>query len=111
MLWIAGCSTAGSRPTPTAAPAAGAPAGQASPAPVGASTVQIRDDGKGGKLPADAQGKTLYTFAQDGKGVSNCTGSCAQTWPPLLVTGQVNTPAGLTGDLESYARSDGGQQA
>ena len=110
LLWSVACSPTASQPTSTAAPAAGAPAIQTSPVLTNASPVQVRDDGKGGKLLADAQGKTLYTFDRDGKGVSNCTGSCPQTWPPLLVTGQVNAPAGLAGDLESYARGDGGQQ-
>jgi predicted lipoprotein with Yx(FWY)xxD motif len=108
-FWIAGCSSTASRST-TTAPAAGAPAAQTSPAPATGSTVQIKDDGKGGKLLADPQGKTLYTFDRDDKGVSNCSGSCAQTWPPLLITGPVTAPTGLSGNLESYPRGDGGQQ-
>lgn len=29
-------------------------------------------------------GFALYTFAKDGKGVSNCSGACLANWPPLL---------------------------
>lgn len=29
-------------------------------------------------------GLPLYTFGGDSKGVSNCTGSCATIWPPLM---------------------------
>lgn len=29
-------------------------------------------------------GLPLYTFGGDTKGVSNCTGSCASIWPPLM---------------------------
>jgi len=40
-----------------------------------------------GTLEAQAQvreGFSLYTFAMDTSGVSNCTGQCAVNWPPLL---------------------------
>ena len=29
-------------------------------------------------------GRTLYTYDKDDKGVSNCSGVCAVAWPPLL---------------------------
>ncbi len=29
-------------------------------------------------------GRTLYTYDKDGRGVSNCSGLCATAWPPLL---------------------------
>jgi predicted lipoprotein with Yx(FWY)xxD motif len=32
----------------------------------------------------DADLMTLYTFAGDKRGVSNCNGGCADNWPPLL---------------------------
>ena len=32
----------------------------------------------------DAKGMALYTYDKDATGVSNCTGQCAQNWPPLL---------------------------
>lgn len=33
---------------------------------------------------SDRDGFALYTFAKDGKGVSNCSGACLANWPPLL---------------------------
>lgn len=33
---------------------------------------------------ADRSGFTLYTFANDTTGVSNCSGNCLVNWPPLL---------------------------
>ncbi len=33
---------------------------------------------------ADPWWATLYTYAKDGNGVSNCTGPCTDAWPPLL---------------------------
>lgn len=33
---------------------------------------------------SNRDGFALYTFAKDGKGVSNCSGTCLANWPPLL---------------------------
>jgi len=32
-----------------------------------------------------SDGKTLYFFAKDAEGVSNCNGACAAAWPPFMV--------------------------
>jgi predicted lipoprotein with Yx(FWY)xxD motif len=34
--------------------------------------------------PGDADGHTLFVYSQDGAGKSNCAGSCALEFPPLL---------------------------
>ncbi len=41
-----------------------------------------------GKVLASAAGRTLYLFAADKNGNSNCYGSCARTWTPDLTTGR-----------------------
>lgn len=33
----------------------------------------------------DDKGMSLYTFDKDTAGISNCNGTCATLWPPLLV--------------------------
>jgi predicted lipoprotein with Yx(FWY)xxD motif len=75
-------------------------------------TVAVAKSGKG-ELLVDANGMTLYRFDKDKSGVSNCAGTCAQTWPPLLL--EAGTAAPVTGDgvqgrLSVVARSDGGRQ-
>lgn len=75
-----------------------------------ASTVTIRQSATFGGYLADTAGKTLYTLSSDPAGQSTCTGACPTAWPPLTVTGQPVAPAGLTGTLGAFARSDGGQQ-
>lgn len=35
-------------------------------------------------LVSGPRNRTLYTFANDDEGVSNCIGGCAETWPPVL---------------------------
>jgi predicted lipoprotein with Yx(FWY)xxD motif len=48
----------------------------------GMEPARVTDTSKG-KALADAKGMTLYTFDRDAAGKSNCTGQCAQNWPPL----------------------------
>lgn len=67
-----------------------------------------------GMVLAGPTGLTLYTFAKDAPGVSNCEGACATNWPPLLVA---QFPAtGLTagvavrGKLGTLTRKDGSLQ-
>jgi predicted lipoprotein with Yx(FWY)xxD motif len=55
-----------------------------------------------------AKGFTLYWFAADKPGVSNCNGSCAKFWPP--VKGPVTAMAGVTGKFGTITRSDGSMQ-
>lgn len=45
----------------------------------------------------NAKGMTLYVFAKDTKGKSNCTGQCAAFWPPLLLAKGAMAPATIAG--------------
>jgi predicted lipoprotein with Yx(FWY)xxD motif len=47
-----------------------------------------------GQVLVDSHGFTLYYFKLDTPTKSNCTGSCATTWPPLLLPAGVTTPTG-----------------
>jgi predicted lipoprotein with Yx(FWY)xxD motif len=69
-----------------------APAAVAAKAP----TVALRQTHLGKILVSGANGHTLYLFTQDGKNKSNCTGQCAQVWPPLLVTGKPRAGQGVS---------------
>ncbi|NNM74684.1 COG4315 family predicted lipoprotein [Enterovirga aerilata] len=70
-----------------------------------AEPARVADTAKG-KVLADARGMTLYTFDRDGAGVSNCTGQCAQNWPPLLAPAD----AAPSGNWMVVTRQDGGRQ-
>ena len=75
-------------------------------------TVAVARSAKGEVL-VDANGMTLYRFDKDKSGVSNCAGTCAQTWPPLLLDSGAAAPVtgnGVQGPLSVVARSDGGRQ-
>lgn len=75
----------------------------------GSSTVSVKNNNALGNHLAATNGFTLYTFANDVGGISNCNGDCATTWPPLLETNPAS-PAGLGGSLTTVARADGSRQ-
>jgi predicted lipoprotein with Yx(FWY)xxD motif len=91
-----GTTTSGStQSTPTSAPTTAS-----TPTPTTASsftvqTAQATVNGKTFTILTSAQGLTLYSFTPDTASKTVCTGSCAQIWPPLLVTG-TGKPAAST---------------
>jgi predicted lipoprotein with Yx(FWY)xxD motif len=59
-----------------------------------------------GKVLTDAKGMTLYTYDKDTPGMSNCSGECAEYWPPV----KAEAGAKPTGDLTIIKRADGTMQ-
>jgi predicted lipoprotein with Yx(FWY)xxD motif len=55
---------------------------------------------------ADAKMMTLYTFAKDQPGVSNCNDNCAKNWPPLAAAADAKP----MGDWTVITRADGTKQ-
>ena len=58
-------------------------------------------------------GMTLYTFANDAAGVSNCTGQCTASWLPYLVpdgSALSNLESGVSGAAGMITRADGSLQ-
>lgn len=67
--------------------------------------------GKSEPVLTDAQGKTLYYFTADSATTSACTAACAQTWPPLLMTGSGSptSATSLSGSLSVQTTANGSQ--
>ena len=64
-----------------------------------------------GKVLASSKGRTLYLYTPDARNKSNCYGSCAAAWPPLLTKGKPRVGAGLKkGLLGVTMRKDGKHQ-
>lgn len=112
-LLAAACSSSA---TPLATNGTNSPAGN--PAGSGASsttsagsgaTVEVATVASFGKILTNGAGLALYTFSGDHNGVSACTGSCAQAWPPLTVpSGTAPTGgSGVTGTLASAKQANG----
>ncbi len=93
------------------------PNGNASATPTGAAAaagsgnVQTANNPKLGQILVTSSGFTLYTFALDKPGVSNCTDStCVTYWPPLTASAQPTAAGQLPGKLGLITRPDGKMQ-
>ena len=98
--------------TPTAeTPAAGeTPTGEPTSQPGAFTTVVATENPDLGTILTTFDGFTLYTFDNDSGGAPTCTGDCANTWPPLVITGTPTAGAGVSGTLDVVARDDGSMQ-
>ncbi len=79
----------------------------ASPSAQVGNVVTTKTGGPNGSYLVGVNGMTLYTFDKDVKGVSNCSGSCATTWPPYTTTVQ---PTSMPTNLAVITRADGSMQ-
>ncbi|MFC5646210.1 hypothetical protein [Kitasatospora cinereorecta] len=119
---VAACGSSGSSPTgqPSNPPASSAPAAPSSPS---TGTPSTPNSGKPalmtttttslGTVVTDGNGFTLYRFDKDtaSPSMSNCTGTCASTWPPALAGGDTSQLKGIDSKLVStVTRSDGSKQ-
>jgi predicted lipoprotein with Yx(FWY)xxD motif len=71
-------------------------------------TKSVTVSGKSQTALADAKGMTLYYFTPDSAASVTCTGSCAQTWPPLSASGSVSGTS-LSGALTTVSGANGSQ--
>ena len=115
LLGVTACAKGSSYST--GSPAGGAYGTPASSMPAtSSSTVQSTtlkaETTRAGMVLASSGGLTLYYYGEDkpGSGKSECTGSCATAWPPMM--GPVKAPAGvrLPGPLGMITRPGGGMQ-
>ncbi|HEX6673997.1 MAG TPA: hypothetical protein VF486_03095 [Actinomycetes bacterium] len=64
-----------------------------------------------GAILTDAQGRTLYGFANDASGKSTCYQQCATAWPPVVAQSPPQAAQGLNPALLTAApRQDGTMQ-
>lgn len=67
--------------------------------------------GLGKVLAAGPKHLTLYMFAADKAGKSNCNGSCTAIWPPLAAAGALKGAGGVSSSaLGTITRSNGDKQ-
>jgi len=78
--------------------------------PVAVTGVQLSDNTKFGKILTDNKGMSLYFFANDAAGTSNCDGNCAVLWPAFYKE-NLNIGTGLdAADFGVITRTDGSKQ-
>jgi predicted lipoprotein with Yx(FWY)xxD motif len=73
------------------------------------SAIQVADTDLG-QILTDADGLTIYHFANDSEGVSNCADDCLANWPPVEVSGSAEAGDGVTAELGTFTRDDGTTQ-
>ncbi|MEU2775473.1 hypothetical protein ABZ646_21650 [Streptomyces sp. NPDC007162] len=122
LLTACGSSSGSSTNTGAAAPATTAPAETTAPADGGASTpssssghmvstnmLMSKTMSGMGAVVTDAKGFTLYRYGKDQMNMSMCSGSCAETWMPVMADG---TPQGMgvQAKIGVLTRDDGMKQ-
>jgi predicted lipoprotein with Yx(FWY)xxD motif len=91
--------------------AATQPSGSNKPAAAASGSAVATGQTDVGTVLVDQNGKTLYAFAADAKNHSNCSGSCAQYWPPVTVAkGSPTASKDVSATLGTTTRSDGTTQ-
>ena len=75
-------------------------------------TVQVYSHPDLGDILVGPDRMTLYMFDSDteGESMSTCTNGCAETWPPLTVTGEPSTGDDVTAQLATFERETGETQ-
>ncbi|UGY91677.1 hypothetical protein [Streptomyces gobiensis] len=77
------------------------------PSPTAEATVTVRSSDLG-EILVDGEGRTLYLFEADERGVSSCYNACARAWPPLLTADEPEAGRGVDEDLlGTTTREDG----
>jgi predicted lipoprotein with Yx(FWY)xxD motif len=73
-------------------------------------TIKLADNSALGKILTDKDGRTLYFFSKDTKGLSVCSGNCEAIWP-VFFTDIDTVPDGLLKtDFSTITRTDGSKQ-
>ena len=79
--------------------------------PIGARWLQTEDIDGLGTVVVDGSGRSVYASSADEPNESTCYGRCADTWLPLLASGDPAGGIGIkTSAAESMARRDGSHQ-
>jgi predicted lipoprotein with Yx(FWY)xxD motif len=106
---LAACGSTTTTTTPPSSPTS-TPASAGSPASSsGAVTIKTASTSVGTVL-TNASGHTLYWFAIDTSTKSNCNGSCANYWTPVLGSSASVSGTTLSGHFGTITRSNGQKQ-
>jgi predicted lipoprotein with Yx(FWY)xxD motif len=117
-LVLAACGSASSTSSSASSTAAAATTSASSTAstttaaPAAASATKIGVATSHGRTYlTGASGRSVYLWMADTGDKSNCSGACAQAWPPVTTTGKPAAGPGVNAsDLGTTTRSDGTEQ-
>lgn len=81
------------------------------PVPGAKAALKISNNPTFGNILTDGNGKSLYFFAADAKGTSECTGGCETVWPVFFAE-DATLPSGIaSADVATITRADGKKQS
>jgi predicted lipoprotein with Yx(FWY)xxD motif len=109
VVGLAACGSSSSNP-PSAASTPKANSAANSSTTVTATGIKLMSV-SGHQVLTDSAGFVLYWYANDTSTVSNCNGSCATYWPPVIGTPSLASGVALSGKLGTIKRSNGQLQA
>jgi predicted lipoprotein with Yx(FWY)xxD motif len=116
---LVACSPAGSSPSAAGSSTAASAAASAEMSHEASATASAPATGDASVLLAetdlgwiltDADGLTIYYFANDTEGVSNCAGECLANWPAVSASGSPSAGEGVDAELGTITRDDGTSQ-
>jgi predicted lipoprotein with Yx(FWY)xxD motif len=107
---LAACGSSSPSSTSSSPPSSSSSTPSSSSASSGSAVIGTRSTSIGTVL-VNAQGHTLYWFAKDTPTTSNCTGTCASYWPPVLGKPKAASGSSLTMTLGTIKRAGGQVQA
>lgn len=109
-LAVAACGSSGS--SSKTSTSASSPASTSTGSSVSAKGAPVGTaKGPTGTYLTGSSGRALYLWVADSNGQSNCSGACAQAWPPLLTSTTPSASGGVSAaDLGTITRSDGTKQ-
>lgn len=84
-----------------------------SPAGEQIQAVAVEESEQYGQYLVASDGRAVYLYFEDSQGRSNCTGECAEIWPPVLAESgepQVDDPSIDQSKLGTIQREDGSTQ-
>ena len=95
---------------PTPSPETSESAAPSESAEASGEAAVVTADSDLGAILTDAAGMTIYFFANDTEGTSNCEGDCLANWPPVEAEDSPAAGEGVTAELGTIERSDGTRQ-
>jgi predicted lipoprotein with Yx(FWY)xxD motif len=115
VLLLAACTDAGTSVAPSESAATSAAESMAASEPAEsmaesmapeAATVLVASSDLG-EILTDADGNTIYYFANDSEGTSTCAGDCLANWPPVPAEGTPTAGDGVDAELGTAEATDG----
>jgi predicted lipoprotein with Yx(FWY)xxD motif len=108
---LAACGSSGGSKSGGSSGSGSTSASSGSSASGGKGTVMVGKVNGYGSVLVTAAGQPIYILSTDPPGSSKCTGSCAQAWKPVTVSGSPKAGSGASASLlSSFKRSDGSTQ-